>query len=594
MMEKFHAVVYVHGMGSQRRHQELSTLVHACHQYSGTLDRDAGRLTRAEAHNEPFRGNETLSGNEPEIAYLKTIKQSDTTSSEHRFYEVYWAPITAGGTSALEVLRWIFPQSLNALRVIRAKFADFGRLRRVFLHRMYALEDNQQQCKPDYDELLARYEAFCYPKDDALQNASDDFLGFLKKSNYESPEREADVQSLATRWFKLQQRGFREDFVLLLLTTLLVFQALLVLLITLLAASLMLGTTVIGGLFKAFRLDQIVEFLQSSLEHTTALVITRKVIEATGPQAAVYVAIGVVLFVLWLLWQGQIVLRDFLGDVQQWTTFTETDSKNQVRQRILQRARDVLMHALSHPDCERVTLIGHSLGSAIALDTLSRLGREVRAELDTMQGQERMKQADSLVQRLQKLTAFITYGSPVDKIYYFFETQRLPLREYNNLVERQRGDLRFEPFNTELFKTGITWLNLFDHSDPVSSEIYSFAPANAVEPFVRNVEVASHNLPFPDSHGAYIDNKTAMELIYNLTFAQVLPPAIPLSADASLKARRAMVQVFYILSLTVGLLPVMTWIPSGIGDGFLIASVVLLLGLLLVTWWYGRRKRDRY
>jgi pimeloyl-ACP methyl ester carboxylesterase len=40
------------------------------------------------------------------------------------------------------------------------------------------------------------------------------------------------------------------------------------------------------------------------------------------------------------------------------------------------------MHTLNHPDCERVTLIGHSLGSATALDTLSRLGREIRAELD--------------------------------------------------------------------------------------------------------------------------------------------------------------------------------------------------------------------
>jgi hypothetical protein len=124
--------------------------------------------------------------------------------------------------------------------------------------------------------------------------------------------------------------------------------------------------------------------------------------------------------------------------------------------------------------------------------------------------------------------------------------------------------------------------------------LYSFAPSTSVQPFVHNVEVASHNLPFPDSHGAYIHNRSAMNLIYNLVFKQQTPPAKPLISNGKLRSRQVRVGVFYGLLLMVGLLPVFMLLPKGPGDVFLALSLTLLAVLLLVITVYGHRPRDRY
>jgi hypothetical protein len=453
---------------------------------------------------------------------------------------------------------------------------------------MFAKDRSREQKRLDeYNELLTQYGRFAYPKDD-VPKTNQTFLSFLERSLQSDSDLKGGVIKLAKSWIWTQRFGFFTDFVILLLTTLLIFQVLFALLITLLAASLVTGTGIADRIFNLFNLNTLIQNLSDALKQSAALEFVRTALERFGPGWAPVLAGAVLIGVLMTLWKGQQVLRDFLGDVQQWTTYTETDTKNQVRQRILQRTRDVLMHTLNHPDCERVTLIGHSLGSAIALDTLSRLGREVRAELDSVEPNpaalETTDSSKPLVQGLQKLKAFITYGSPIDKIYYFFESRRLPLREYNSLIERQRGDLTSEPFNTELFKTGITWLNLFDHGDPVSSELYSFAPSIGVTPFVHNVEVASHNLPHPASHGAYILNKTAMHLIFSLTINQQAPPPLPLVSSRALQFRRWWVGLFWGLVLLVGLVPVLMLLPMPNSTAILILLCDLaLLGLLLIA-----------
>ena len=56
-----------------------------------------------------------------------------------------------------------------------------------------------------------------------------------------------------------------------------------------------------------------------------------------------------------------------------------------------------------------------SLGSVIAYDAVNRLAREVRAEhRETEPG---LSQAE-----LDKLYGLLTFGSPLDKVYYFFRT----------------------------------------------------------------------------------------------------------------------------------------------------------------------------
>ena len=72
-------------------------------------------------------------------------------------------------------------------------------------------------------------------------------------------------------------------------------------------------------------------------------------------------------------------LKNYLWDVQLWTTYEGTDEKYGKRKEVLQRATGTIMHVLSDERCDRVVVVGHSLGSAIAFDALLEIGRYNRA-----------------------------------------------------------------------------------------------------------------------------------------------------------------------------------------------------------------------
>src|SRR5262249_12071333 len=68
-------------------------------------------------------------------------------------------------------------------------------------------------------------------------------------------------------------------------------------------------------------------------------------------------------------------IKVYLGDVQFWCTYEETDEKHVKRRAILDEATVMLEHVLRDERCARVVVVAHSLGTAIAMDALLQLGR---------------------------------------------------------------------------------------------------------------------------------------------------------------------------------------------------------------------------
>ena len=133
---------------------------------------------------------------------------------------------------------------------------------------------------------------------------------------------------------------------------------------------------------------------------------------------------------------GLLVARSLLlshvSDIALYVTSDKLSSRARTRRAILDEG-EALLRDLLAAGYDEVYLAGHSLGSVVALDLLDRLARTPAVE----QGPE-----------LSKLKGLLTFGSPLDKVAYFFrqrplegETVRAQLIDRLHGV-RRRPDMR--------------------------------------------------------------------------------------------------------------------------------------------------------
>jgi hypothetical protein len=156
-------------------------------------------------------------------------------------------------------------------------------------------------------------------------------------------------------------------------------------------------------------------------------------------------------------------LIQYVGDVAAYVsahTVSRFDElREEIRARAFTLARAVYHARGSRPDTlayERVIVLGHSLGSVIAYDTLNALMR-----------QETLAAKRCWVEARTKL--FLTFGSPLDKIAFVFRSQakgRLDVREaaaatMQPLIE----DYAFRPQR---------WVNLFTPNDWIGGSLEYF------------------------------------------------------------------------------------------------------------------------
>jgi hypothetical protein len=157
-----------------------------------------------------------------------------------------------------------------------------------------------------------------------------------------------------------------------------------------------------------------------------------------------------------------------------------------------------------------VTVVAHSLGTSVAHDALLALTRRNRA----------YKPEDPIAGPvpMHKIEHFVTMGSPIDKIEYFFESYSSPSHRYKRVIEALRGDIGSPPFMRNR-RPHIHWINFWDQGDAISGALHSPASAAGFQQRVDNVHVANFGFPAPGaSHAGYFENRTVINTLFRVIY----------------------------------------------------------------------------
>ncbi|WP_392534839.1 hypothetical protein [Nostoc sp. C117] len=166
-------------------------------------------------------------------------------------------------------------------------------------------------------------------------------------------------------------------------------------------------------------------------------------------------------------------LVNFIGDI---TIYSITDAKSPykiIRQQILTESLTLLKEILQDKqiDYDQVIIGGHSLGSCIAYDTLNLLCVEASLSPDKNQ---------SLL--LNKIKGLITFGSPLDKIAFFFREVAQEGQYIRQRILEHLNSFRVKPEFAQQSKysfpnpvlcklEGVRWINYYHLKDPISGHL---------------------------------------------------------------------------------------------------------------------------
>jgi len=171
------------------------------------------------------------------------------------------------------------------------------------------------------------------------------------------------------------------------------------------------------------------------------------------------------------------VIVGYVGDIAIYTTTDQKSKHYRLRQQIIAEASALLESLLLEKNgtvekYDRVIIAGHSLGSVIAYDTLNRL--------NVMLSLAKSKRLPT-----KKVKGLITFGSPLDKIVFFFrehvgEDQYIRRQivdqlhsfrsQWIKLVQAKRYEVELENPIKDRF-SGLPWVNFFDNHDPISGKL---------------------------------------------------------------------------------------------------------------------------
>ncbi len=186
---------------------------------------------------------------------------------------------------------------------------------------------------------------------------------------------------------------------------------------------------------------------------------------------------------------------DFIGDLVRYLDLNPRSELFEIRRNIINGSLDELRALLKDDSYKEIIIAGHSLGSVIAYDALNRVIQEVSVE-EAAQAEGKIS-TENMIKRkeVKKITGFISFGSPLDKIALFFRehvkknkrVQRevlanlrgfrsIRMEEYKTHTkpgDKSETELRFDvsnPIGTEWDKS-IKWLNFYHKQDIISGKL---------------------------------------------------------------------------------------------------------------------------
>lgn len=501
MSKSYTAIIYFHGIGTQRRHEEISRLLDAVDQFSRSQDAqtvghprgqdvklEVPRNTNADLLNKPvsyieFHRRVEVSAEEKARAKADGRREPSPFRGYFRLYEGYWSSLIAKGLAPRRVLLWIAGRATNPLRSLLAPWRSHQRLKLGYLFRMQREDPLGATARHSaYRQLADTYIA--YEGWDARRNHSDGkFRTF--RADYLASTRIAErkdfksIRRLASRWHR--------RFILSQLRI------------------LFLIITLFAGLFGAatFAMFSVAPLISASvlrLPYADQVV----VMLPAQPQPIVAYIMLPVLMVGW--WGLSGFLRNYASDIVFWTAQEGQSDLFEMREKILRQAVDNLHHVISDPECRRVVVIGHSLGSSIGYQALLEIGN-LREALGrrTPEGEAAFP--------YEKISHFITAGSPIETLHYFFELTDSKHHRYNRIANKIKGSIEGPPFTVGR-SDNIKWINLHAAADPISSELY--APGKSKTPRIEEIEIVNQLQPdIALAHSGYFTATTAVSRIHD-------------------------------------------------------------------------------
>jgi len=237
------------------------------------------------------------------------------------------------------------------------------------------------------------------------------------------------------------------------------------------------------------------------------------------------VLLPLVLF-LWI----RLFLVAWMGDVLLMTDADETAKTYPMRRRVIRCAVErleylfgqpvgPLKHAVAPstgpryegdlPDFDRVIIAGHSLGSHVAYlglcEYFSRL-REIARLNPPAAPAGKGGAPDYLAEFHRKFCLFLTYGSPLDRVRFFFDSGSSGSEVTDtlcNLHEQHKG--AHSTSNQAFYRAG--WLNLYCLTDIVSTKLVRFGA------LVRNEHIWSLLWPPVVCHSFYLADPFVLQVL---------------------------------------------------------------------------------
>ncbi|MCP4965319.1 MAG: hypothetical protein GY926_08780 [bacterium] len=480
-------IVHFHGMGEQKRYEEVSQLVDHLHSYARQDPESRGSLKDISARLDtfPHEGDPSRYVNYIRMRHVAKDAEGHTAGRWHHFFEVYWAPNMAGGAPAHKVAIWIMKQILTPFRISRSPWRSRQRLRRAALMEITERTTLTPEDRGLVKKLLGEYDAFAEPKaeEDFPNGTFDNFCSFISKRT-QSTKKTDSLLKLANQWRgELHRQETRNaaalvTFGLFITLVALVFLAL---------ANWAIETVSVTPFFENSWIREMIGAFSLPFQNAWFLIGT------------VLGGLGVWRF-----------LSHYVGDVYFWTTYEETDEKHKKRRSTLEQGCKVLEQILRDPRYDRVVVTAHSLGTAVAADSILELARRNRSK-------DAHNSMDVDIP-MGKLDAFITWGSPIDKIHYFFESYQSRSYRYGRVVEELRGDVGTIPFAKNR-KPYLHWINIWDQADLISGPLQTPSSAKNPNVSVDNLQVRNGRLPFPAAaHGRYTRNPEVLSILLRTIF----------------------------------------------------------------------------
>ena len=168
-------------------------------------------------------------------------------------------------------------------------------------------------------------------------------------------------------------------------------------------------------------------------------------------------------FLIFLSSKIRTLMVEYVGDVVIYVTSNKIDRFSKARQEIKNVAYKSLSAVFKAMppggtsfEYEQVAIVGHSLGSVIAYDTLNRLINEDRM-------------TDAKMRIVERTCLLETFGSPLDKIAFFFTIQGT-----DNIQIREQLAESVQPLIMNYKYRPYPWINVRSLNDIISGEMYLY------------------------------------------------------------------------------------------------------------------------